>query len=78
MYQAITGQLPFAGGSFNALLFAIAEDAPRSVHALRSGLDRRFSELIERAMAKRPEDCFQTAAEMRAALAPWSIARSRW
>jgi serine/threonine-protein kinase len=71
MYQALTGQLPFAGGSFNALLFAIAEDPPRSVHDLRSGIDTRFSAVIERAMAKRPEDRFQSASEMRAALSPW-------
>jgi serine/threonine-protein kinase len=71
MYQAVTGRLPFAGGSFNALLFAIAEDTPPSLHSFRSGVDPRFGAVIEKAMAKRPEQRFQSAAEMRAALAPW-------
>jgi serine/threonine-protein kinase len=71
MYQAVTGRLPFAGGSFNALLFAIAEDAPPSLHSFRSGVDPRFGAVIEKAMAKRAEQRFQSAAEMRSALAPW-------
>jgi len=70
MYQALSGRLPFAGNSFNALLFAIAEEPPPPLATLRPNLDPRLTAIVERAMAKDPNARFASADEMRAALAP--------
>lgn len=74
MYQALTGRLPFNAGSFNALLFAIAEEAPPPVSMMRADVDPRLGVVIERALSKDPALRFATAMEMRAALEPWTFA----
>lgn len=72
MYQALTGRLPFAGNSFNALLFAIAEEAAPPVASLRANVDPRLAAIVDRAMAKDPSQRFASADEMRGALAPFA------
>jgi serine/threonine protein kinase len=72
MYRALTGRLPLEAHSLNALLFAIAEQAPIPVHKLRGEVDLALSQVIERALAKKPDDRFATAADMRRALVPWT------
>ncbi len=74
MYQSLTGRLPFTGNSFNALLFAIAEEAAPPVSSLRASVDPRLAAIVERAMAKDPNARFSSADEMRAALAPFTRA----
>jgi eukaryotic-like serine/threonine-protein kinase len=71
MFQALTGRLPFGAGSINALLFAIADDPPPPVSALRADADPRFCAVIERALAKDPAHRYGSALEMRDALEPW-------
>jgi len=71
LYHALSGRVPFTAPSVNALLFAIVEDAPLSLSALRSELDPALVSVIDRAMAKRPGDRYQTAAEFREALRPF-------
>jgi serine/threonine protein kinase len=71
MYLALTGRLPFSGDSFNALLFAIAEEPAPPVTTVRSSVDPRFAAIVERAMAKDPNARFPSAEEMRAALTPF-------
>jgi serine/threonine-protein kinase len=72
MYQALTGKMPFEAASVPALLFAIVEKTPPPLRELRPDVPADFIAVVERAMAKRREDRFQTTDEMRAALAPWS------
>jgi eukaryotic-like serine/threonine-protein kinase len=71
MYEALTGRPPFAGDSFNALLFAIQEARPVPLDALRPDLDSGMCELVARAMASDPDQRFQSAAEMLGSLEPW-------
>ncbi len=71
MYHALTGQMPFRGPSVPAVIVAIATMPAQSVRELRADVPPAFVALVERAMAKDPALRFQTAAEMRAALAPW-------
>ncbi len=72
IYEALTGRLPFVAENYNALMFAILEDTPQPLASLRSDLDPEFVRVVERAMAKRPEDRFESADAMRASLAPWT------
>lgn len=72
MYVALTGRLPFDAQSLNALLFAIAEQAPPPIAQVVPGLDPRMAAIVERAMQKAPAARFQSAAEMRVALEAFS------
>ena len=72
MYQALTGKMPFEAASVPALLFAIVEKTPPALRELRADLPADFVAVVERAMAKRRDERFQSADEMRAALAQWS------
>jgi serine/threonine-protein kinase len=72
MYHAITGRVPFHAPSFNALMFAIAEQTPPPLASLAPEVDRGLVAIVERAMAKDPARRFAGAGEMVAALAPWS------
>ncbi len=68
IYVALSGKLPFDASSLNALLFAIAEQAPVPISQLAPGTDPRIAAVVERAMQKDPRARFQSAAEMRVAL----------
>jgi len=81
LYHALSGRVPFSAPSVNALLFAIVEDAPLSLASLRGDLDPGLVAVIDRAMQKRPDDRYQSAAEFREALRafvpqPYSAPRS--
>ncbi|HKY34524.1 MAG TPA: protein kinase [Polyangiaceae bacterium] len=71
MYEALTGRPPFAGDSFNALLFAIQEARPVPLDVLRPDLDSGICELVARAMAPDPDQRFQSAVEMASSLELW-------
>ncbi len=68
LYKAVTGKLPFRGENFNEILFKIALEVPPAVLELAPDVDPAFAEIIERAMAKDPNDRFQTARELNQAL----------
>ncbi|MDJ0780631.1 MAG: protein kinase [Desulfosarcinaceae bacterium] len=59
LYRMLTGQLPPEAG----------EDPPPPVARCNPDLDDRWDQVIHRALAPSPADRFQTAAQMRAALA---------
>ena len=67
-YQLVTGRLPFVERSLTALLLAHQSKLPPPPLALRPELPPALSSVILRALAKDPEDRFQSAATMRGAL----------
>jgi serine/threonine protein kinase len=67
-YQLITGRLPFVEKSLTALLLAHQSKTPPSPLSLRPDIPPALSSAILRALAKSPEDRFQSAATMRGAL----------
>jgi serine/threonine-protein kinase len=69
LYHALTGMLPFNANSAPALLFAIVEQQPAPLSQSRPDIPRELVAIIERAMQKDPARRFQSADEMRAALA---------
>lgn len=66
-YQALTGRLPFPASRVNDVIIAICADpiVPPSVLVPELGLD--VDRFFERALARDPEDRFQSAQEMAAA-----------
>ncbi len=70
LYFLLTGRVPFAGANAIAKILAHLSEQPPPVQALRPDVPAAVAELVARLMAKRPEDRFQTADEVVAAIAP--------
>ena len=68
LFEMVTGELPFAGGSAIAVAAARLDHAPPDPRALRPGLDPQLAGLILRCMARQPADRFASAGELDAAL----------
>ena len=59
----IAGRLPFTGEDAFALANAIVHATPAPLTSLRSGVPMELERMVTRALAKRPEDRYQTAAD---------------
>jgi serine/threonine-protein kinase len=68
-YQLVTGQLPFRAASSAAVMMKHINEPPQQLRELRADVPSGLASVIERALAKRPEDRFPDAAAMRDALA---------
>lgn len=68
MYEAVAGNLPFDRDTPYALILAHQSEAPP---ALPSTIDPEFEQIVFRALAKRPEDRYQSAQEMASVLTRW-------
>lgn len=64
MYRALTGRLPFQGETLGAIAVAIAHHNPPSPKVLRPDLPTSLSDVVVKAMARRPEDRFGDAGEL--------------
>jgi serine/threonine-protein kinase len=60
LFEALTGQLPFVGEPGPALLMRILNEAPPSPAVFRPDLRPDVVQIIERAMAKSPDDRFES------------------
>ncbi|HEX8338912.1 MAG TPA: serine/threonine-protein kinase [Pyrinomonadaceae bacterium] len=69
IYELLTGHVPFTGDSPTAIMMKHIQDPPPSVLDERQDLPAEVGRVVARALAKRPEDRFQKAGEMAAALA---------
>ena len=74
LYEALTGELPFAGSNYNALLRSIVESTPTPVKALGAG-DAALSAIIDRGMAKDRAERWGSMAELGKALAHWLLSQ---
>ncbi|MBA2664811.1 MAG: serine/threonine protein kinase [Bradymonadaceae bacterium] len=68
MFECVTGSLPFDGETPYAILLAHQNNA---VPALPSTVDPEMAEIIYKALAKRPEERFQSAKEMIYVIGRW-------
>src|SRR2546423_5591140 len=68
MYLALTGRKAFDGATTAALLKKIMNEVPPPVSTLRPEIPAALSAVFDRALAKRPEDRFASAARMARAL----------
>jgi serine/threonine protein kinase len=67
-YYLLTGQPPFAGATTTNKIYKHALEEPEPVQRLRPEVSQPVSAVIRRLLAKRPEDRFQTPAELAAVL----------
>jgi serine/threonine-protein kinase len=68
LYQLLCGQLPFDGDSMAQLMFRIANEAPADIRAVNAGVSPAMTAFLTRALAKKPEERFQTGEEFAGAL----------
>lgn len=64
LYEMLVGHVPFTGESPTAIMMKHLQDAPPSIHEERQDLPAAVGRVVTRAMAKRPEDRFQTVKEL--------------
>ena len=68
LYELTTGQQPFHGDSVTSLCFDVMERTPVPPSALVPELPSAFDEVVERCLAKDPEDRFQSVRALATAL----------
>jgi serine/threonine protein kinase len=67
-FELLTGRTPFAKGGLGSLLHAHLQETPPTPQDVNPAVPAALSQVVMRAMAKRAEDRFRSAAEMRSAL----------
>jgi serine/threonine protein kinase len=68
LFEALTGARPFGGGSASEQMEAVRRCAPPSPVVLRPDLDPELATIVLKSLARRPEDRFQSGAQMEVAL----------
>jgi serine/threonine-protein kinase len=63
LYELLTAHVPFPGENFVAVAMRHINEPPPSIREQRPDVPPRVEAAVQRAMAKRPEDRFQTMAE---------------
>jgi serine/threonine-protein kinase len=68
LFQMLTGRVPFTSETPIGVVVKQVTDLPPHPAELRPDVDPRLAEICLRALEKRPDDRFQSAADMRAAI----------
>jgi serine/threonine-protein kinase len=68
LYEMLTGRPPFTGPTGLAIAYQHVHEQPTPPRELRPGLPEALEAVVMRAMAKDPDERFQTASQLRAAL----------
>ncbi len=72
LYELLTGRLPFYAHTVTELVLVVVTEQEPSVSSLRPDVPEHLSWVIGKCLAKRPEDRFQSVAELATALAPFA------
>lgn len=64
MYFMATGRLPFRADSSMAVLNRICNENPTPVRQVNSDVSETFADIVDKLLAKAPEDRFQSAGEL--------------
>ena len=67
LYQLLTGERPFTG-SLTTIMHKVLQEQPLPPSTLNVQVPRRFDDVIRKALAKRPEDRYQTGREFAQAI----------
>jgi serine/threonine-protein kinase len=69
LYEMLTGRTPFTGNNVMEVLAAVLRDPVPPIDALRAGLPPSLCRVVEKAIARAPDQRFDSARSMRLALA---------
>lgn len=68
LYELLVGHVPFTGDSATTIMFKHLQEAPPDLQKDRDDLSSEVAEVVTRALAKKPEDRFQTVRDLRKSL----------
>jgi serine/threonine-protein kinase len=68
LYQLLSGRLPFEGDSMAQLMFKIASETPTDITSINPNIPPGIVAFLDRAMAKNPDERFQSGEEFAQAL----------
>ena len=68
LYQMLTGEVPFKGETPTDVILKHAEEAPPLLRSLRPDAPQSLDAVVQKALAKDPDERYQTAAEFAADL----------
>jgi serine/threonine protein kinase/Tfp pilus assembly protein PilF len=68
LYEMISGRIPFKGDYDQAVVYSIINEEPEPPTSLRSGVPMELERLVNKALAKNPDERFQHADEILAEL----------
>ncbi len=72
-YYLLTGQVPFPGGQPIEKLLRHTTEKPAPLIQFRGDVPEAVQQILNRMLAKRPADRFQTSAEIIAAMEPYAV-----
>ena len=75
LYEALAGRPPFVGTSPVAILYQHVHARPAYLRGINTEVPRRLVRVVEQALAKRPEERFDTAKALAEALYPFTELR---
>jgi serine/threonine-protein kinase len=75
MYEALAGRLPFQADNPADLIVSVLNAHPVPLSSFRPELGETLSDLVQKAMAREPDERFQNAEEMRAAISSLLVAQ---
>ncbi|UCG53272.1 MAG: protein kinase [Candidatus Latescibacterota bacterium] len=64
MYEMLTGELPFKGDYDAAVVYSLINEYPMPIRDVRQDIPVEVQRIVERAMAKDPDERYQTIGEM--------------
>ncbi|MEN6586713.1 MAG: serine/threonine-protein kinase [Sulfuricella sp.] len=64
LYEMLTGKPPFSGDNISAIMFRILNEMPAAPGTLRPDLPEAFNYIVAKALAKHPDERYQSAGEM--------------
>ena len=71
MYEMLTGQRAFAGTSLDEIRNAVQASEVPPAHEVNPKIDRALSDIVARAMARKPGERFRSARQLSRALRTW-------
>jgi len=64
LYEMLSGDLPFKGDREASILYSVVHEEPKSLKELKRDLPPELQQIINRALKKKPESRYASAAEM--------------
>lgn len=64
LYEMLTGASPFDGDNISAIMYRILNEMPVAPHTLNPNIPEAFDWIVAKALAKHPDDRYQTAQEL--------------